>query len=150
MHQLSHNLNQWWLIINWTAWGKFQWNLYQNTKKKKKKLLGLNSHLPRSRWLQNLRNVHDFTCDPQNECMPSPLFRGGSCTKLNSAKELCRASNLIIAVRDKNTTRSWTLISGCKDFLCMCPANERRRYSVMSALIGWAHTQNNPWGCLEN
>ena len=26
----------------------------------------------------------------------------------------------------------------------MCPANERRRYSVMSSLIGWAHTQNNP------
>ena len=108
MHQLSHNLNQWWLI--------------KMKKKKKKNLLGLNSHLPRSRWLQNLRNVSDFTCDPQNECMPSPLFRGGSCTKLNSAKELCRASNLIMAVRDKNTTRSWTLISGCKDCSVYVPS----------------------------
>ena len=29
--------------------------------------------------------------------------------------------------------------------LCMCPANERRRYNVTSSLIGWAHTQNDPW-----
>ena len=27
----------------------------------------------------------------------------------------------------------------------MCPANERRRYNVTSSLIGWAHTQNDPW-----
>ena len=26
--------------------------------------------------------------------------------------------------------------------LCMCPANERWRYSVTPSLIGWAHTQN--------
>ena len=30
-------------------------------------------------------------------------------------------------------------------FLCMCPANERRRYNVTSSLIGWVHTQNDPW-----
>ena len=29
--------------------------------------------------------------------------------------------------------------------LCMCPANERRRYIVTSSLIGWAHHQNDPW-----
>ena len=29
--------------------------------------------------------------------------------------------------------------------LCMRPANERRRYSVTSSLIGWAHAQNAPW-----
>ena len=29
--------------------------------------------------------------------------------------------------------------------LCMHPANERRRYSVTSSLIGWLHTQNDPW-----
>ena len=29
--------------------------------------------------------------------------------------------------------------------LCVCLANERRRYIVMSYLIGWAHTQNDPW-----
>ena len=28
---------------------------------------------------------------------------------------------------------------------CMCPANERRRYNVTSSLIGWAHSQNDPW-----
>ena len=29
--------------------------------------------------------------------------------------------------------------------LCMRPANGRRRYNVTSSLIGWTHTQNNPW-----
>ena len=29
--------------------------------------------------------------------------------------------------------------------LCMHPANERRRYIVTSPLIGWVHTQNEPW-----
>ena len=27
--------------------------------------------------------------------------------------------------------------------LCMCPANDRRRYSVTPSLIGWAYTQND-------
>ena len=31
-------------------------------------------------------------------------------------------------------------------FLWMRPANGRRRYIVTSSLIGWAHTQNDPWG----
>ena len=40
------------------------------------------------------------------------------------------------------TSSSWII-------LCMCPANERRRYIITSSLIGWAHTQNDPWllGC---
>ena len=29
--------------------------------------------------------------------------------------------------------------------LCMRPAYERRRYNITSSLIGWAHTQNDPW-----
>ena len=29
--------------------------------------------------------------------------------------------------------------------LCMRPANERRRYTVTPPVIGWAHTQNDPW-----
>ena len=33
---------------------------------------------------------------------------------------------------------------GGRIFLCMRPANERRRYNVMSSLIGWAHAQNDP------
>ena len=28
--------------------------------------------------------------------------------------------------------------------LCMCPANERWHYIVMSSLIGWVHIQNDP------
>ena len=28
---------------------------------------------------------------------------------------------------------------------CMRPANERRRYTVTSSLVGWAHTQKDPW-----
>ena len=31
--------------------------------------------------------------------------------------------------------------------LCMCPGNKRRCYIVTSSLIGWAHTQNDPWNC---
>ena len=37
--------------------------------------------------------------------------------------------------------------------LYMRPANERRRYSVTSSLIGWAHTQDDPcrpWDKLNN
>ena len=30
------------------------------------------------------------------------------------------------------------------NILCMCPANERWRYSVTPSLIGWAYTQNDP------
>ena len=29
--------------------------------------------------------------------------------------------------------------------LCMCPTNERWRYNVTPSLIGWAHTQNDPY-----
>ena len=33
--------------------------------------------------------------------------------------------------------------------LGMGSANERWRYIVMSSLIGWAHTQNDPWVTLD-
>ena len=33
--------------------------------------------------------------------------------------------------------------------LCMCPANERRRYIVTSSLIGWAHAQNDSWAAIH-
>ena len=29
--------------------------------------------------------------------------------------------------------------------LCMCSANERRRYNVTLSFIGWAHSQNDSW-----
>ena len=34
--------------------------------------------------------------------------------------------------------------------LCMRPANERRRYMVMSSLIGWVQTQNDSWNIIPN
>ena len=43
----------------------------------------------------------------------------------------------------ESRTFSKTVKSGI--ILCMCPANERWRYSVTSSLIGWAHTQNDPY-----
>ena len=33
--------------------------------------------------------------------------------------------------------------------LWMRPTHERLRHNVASSLIGWAHTQNDPWGCLQ-
>ena len=36
-------------------------------------------------------------------------------------------------------------MQGTWTILCMCPTNERWRYNVTSSLIGWAHTQNDPW-----
>ena len=33
--------------------------------------------------------------------------------------------------------------------LCMRPANESWRYTVTPSLIGWAHTQNDPWEFLQ-
>ena len=32
--------------------------------------------------------------------------------------------------------------------LCVHPANESRRYIVTPSLIGWVHTQNDPWACI--
>ena len=46
----------------------------------------------------------------------------------------------------KNDTGTWRQ-SGI--ILCVCPANGRRRYIVTSSLIGWAHTQNDPWQYLS-
>ena len=34
--------------------------------------------------------------------------------------------------------------------LCLGSANERRRYAVMPSLIGWSHTQNDPWACISS
>ena len=42
------------------------------------------------------------------------------------------------------TTYVIMLVAGV--ILCMHPANKRRRYYVMSSVIGWAHTQNDPCG----
>ena len=37
------------------------------------------------------------------------------------------------------------LVSNDNCCLCMQPANERQHYNVTSSLIGWAHSQNDPW-----
>ena len=49
----------------------------------------------------------------------------------------------VIGTQNEKETK-YTSQSGIK--LCMCPANERRRYIVTSSLIGWVHSQNDPWG----
>ena len=40
---------------------------------------------------------------------------------------------------------SFSLCMNIRDLLWMRQANERRRYNVTSSLIGWAHSQNEPW-----
>ena len=39
----------------------------------------------------------------------------------------------------------WLLQALPEIIQCQCPVNERRHYSVTPFLIGWAHTQNDPW-----
>ena len=41
------------------------------------------------------------------------------------------------------TNERWRYTAGI--ILCMRPANEIRRNCVTPSLIGWAHTQNDPW-----
>ena len=43
---------------------------------------------------------------------------------------------------------SYDALSG--NIMGMGTANERRRYNKTSPLIGWAHTQNDPWLCFRN
>ena len=43
---------------------------------------------------------------------------------------------------------SWILKSA-GIILCMCPAKERWCYTAMQSLIGWAHTQDDPWECAQ-
>ena len=33
--------------------------------------------------------------------------------------------------------------------LCTAPANERQHYTVKPSLVGWTHTQNDPWWMSE-
>ena len=54
-----------------------------------------------------------------------------------------------ISLRDSrfvqyNLVIIWYIFPKLWMILCMCPANERRRYIVKSSLIGWAHSQNDP------
>ena len=83
---------------------------------------------------------------------PSPQTMLYHChwnTYVNLEEELIRASQrtgIYVSVLAKwvfmaALSRGWNN----RDHLCMRSANERRRYSVTSSLIGWAHTQNDPW-----
>ena len=38
----------------------------------------------------------------------------------------------------------YDVIASTGIILCMCPANERRRYNVTLSFIGWTHTKNDP------
>ena len=49
---------------------------------------------------------------------------------------------------DMYSNCSWLQVSDFQSagiILCMGSANERRRYNVTSSLIGWVHSQNDPW-----
>ena len=39
----------------------------------------------------------------------------------------------------------WYIICPTAMILCMHPVNERWRYNVTESLIGWAHTDDDPW-----
>ena len=63
---------------------------------------------------------------------------------------ICRVS-IVLACCEAFQQGAWPLTYESSEkivfsgiILCMHPANERRRYFVMSSLIGRAHTQNNP------
>ena len=51
---------------------------------------------------------------------------------------------LLITCGILSTINLFILVYITEIILWMRPANERRRYIVTSALIGWAHLQNNP------
>ena len=51
----------------------------------------------------------------------------------------------IHAVRFRYNTVQFDTIQYPGIILCMCPANGRPRYTVTSSIIGWTHTQNDPW-----
>ena len=55
--------------------------------------------------------------------------------------------NVMMSVSCKfdSTISFITMVAGI--ILCMCPANERHCYNVVTSLIGWAHTQNDPTVC---
>ena len=47
--------------------------------------------------------------------------------------------------RRERVNKTFEFVQNARIILWMRPANERRRYIVTSPLIGWAHSQNNPW-----
>ena len=67
-----------------------------------------------------------------------------------SGLNIFRISVQLFGITDFLIFKSWILChpTPCqksKINLGMGSANERRRYNVTSSLIGWAHTQNDPW-----
>ena len=95
--------------------------------------------------------VSTFSCQPlsYNPFAASQLYIGMKwCRKRRSAKHFFN-----FATRQSPKARAVMCLSPVIHLwnfkplgiiLCMRPANERRRYNVMSALIGWAHALNAP------
>ena len=78
----------------------------------------------------SLRCLHDNT-GSGNGLVPT---RQQAKTSINVGNTACKISQISA---DRNVPCSGII-------MCMHPANERRRYSVTSFLIGWAHAQNDP------
>ena len=57
---------------------------------------------------------------------------------------------LIYSSRLEHLKDIWYILSVCYlgIILCMRPANERWCYTVTPSVIGWAHTQNDPYYCM--
>ena len=86
---------------------------------------------------QHGKSTTDSDSVLQYSCMVSPCYHYANfITYFSRHFEIWRA--VIINNQD------------LRNILCMRPANEKRRYSVTSSLIGWAHTQTDPWRlCLQ-
>ena len=85
----------------------------------------------------------------------NPSVTGGFHSQRTSNAEgwyICLIDVSHIKLLNKQSHFRWpeTLWRSCdvtvtEIILCMHPANGRRRYNVTSSLIGWAHTQNDPY-----
>ena len=65
-------------------------------------------------------------------------------TPWKSISEGFVVSSSISGVSGSGANRLWAN-TAAGIILWMCPTNKRRPYIVRSSLIGWAHSQNDPW-----
>ena len=67
------------------------------------------------------------------------LLRWGASWFIHIHQGCFTGTQAIICLKvGNNNTRTGTMLR-------LCPANERGHYNITSSLIGWVHTQNDPW-----
>ena len=84
---------------------------------------------------------HQATSHYLSQCWPRSLSPYG--VTRPQWVNIIAADGLTMQVRGSKIAVSCIKYPGI--ILCMCPVNGRRCYNVTLSLIGWAHTQNNPW-----